>query len=89
MNPTSIHEDAGSIPGPTRCVKDLALLWLWRRPAAVAPIWPLAQELPYAADATPPKKIEKRKMNIYTKEEQIQWHKKQTLVTEGEAEETN
>ena len=28
---------------------DLALLWLWYRPAVAAPIWPLAQELPYAA----------------------------------------
>ena len=28
---------------------DLVLLWLWRRPAAIAPIQPLAWELPYAA----------------------------------------
>ena len=28
---------------------DLALLWLWRRPAAIAPIGPLAWETPYAA----------------------------------------
>ena len=27
---------------------DAALLWLWRRPAAVAPIQPLAWERPYA-----------------------------------------
>ena len=26
---------------------DLELLWLWHRPAAIAPIGPLAWELPY------------------------------------------
>ena len=36
--------------GP-RCGSDLALLWLWCRPAAAAPIRPLAWELPYAAAA--------------------------------------
>ena len=36
------------------CGLDPAWLWLWRRPAAAAPIWPLAWELPYAVDG--PKK---------------------------------
>ena len=31
---------------------DLVLLWLWYRSAAVAPIRPLAWELPYAAGAS-------------------------------------
>ena len=34
-----------------RCGSDPALLWLWRRPAAVALIRPLAWEHPYAAGA--------------------------------------
>jgi len=32
-----------------RCGSDPALLWLWRRPVATAPIQPLAWEPPYAA----------------------------------------
>ena len=36
--------------GP-RCDSDLVLLWLWHRPAAAAPIRPLAWELPHAAGA--------------------------------------
>ena len=39
---------AGSIPGLAQWVKDLALLWLWCRPAAVAPIGLLAWDPPYA-----------------------------------------
>ena len=32
-NPASIHEGVGSIPGLSRWVMDLALLWLWHKPA--------------------------------------------------------
>lgn len=35
-NLTSIYEDVSSIPGPAQRVKDLALLWLWSRPADAA-----------------------------------------------------
>ena len=34
-----------------RCGSNLALLWLWSRPAAVAPIQPLAWEPPCAVGA--------------------------------------
>ena len=36
MNPTSIYEVMGLIPGPVQWFKDLALLWLWHRLAATA-----------------------------------------------------
>ena len=34
-----------------RCSLDPTLLWLWYRPAAVALLWPLAGEPPFAAGA--------------------------------------
>ena len=40
---------------------DLALLWLWRRPAAVALIRPLAWERPYAAGTA----LKKSKKKIF------------------------
>ena len=50
MNPTRNREVEGLIPGLAQWVKDLVLLWVCCRPAAVAPILSLAWEPPYALD---------------------------------------
>ena len=47
-NLTRNHEVSGLIPGPAQWIKDLALLWLWCRLVATAPIRPPAWEPPHA-----------------------------------------
>ena len=43
---------------------DLALLWLWRRPVAVAPIQPLAWEPPYVVGVALKSKKKKPPKNL-------------------------
>ena len=50
-----------------RCGSDPALLWLWRRPVAAAPIRPLAWEPPYAAGVALEKAKKKQKTKKKTK----------------------
>ena len=99
-NPTSIRKDSGSIPGLAqwvqglgaamsrsvgrRCCSDPALLWVWCRLAAAAPIRPLAWELLYAAgEALQSKKNQnQRKLIPRTSYSSITHHpgKKQTSL---------
>ena len=46
------------------CSLDPALLWLWCRPAAAAPIRPLAWEPPYAAGAALKRQKTKKEKEI-------------------------
>ena len=43
---------------------DPPLMWLWHRPAAVAPIRPLAWELPYAYGCGPRKQKKEKKVFV-------------------------
>ena len=63
INPTSIREVGGLIPGLTHWVGDPALSWLWCRPVDIALIWPLAWEPPYAVGVPFLKK--KKQKNIF------------------------
>ena len=64
MNTTSIHKVAGSVPGLNQWVKDLVLLWLWRRPVATALIRPLAWELLCTMGAALKRQKNKTKQNF-------------------------
>ena len=51
-----------------RCHSGPMLLWLWRRLAAAAPIWPMAWELVYAASGALKRgKKKERKKNVLVK----------------------
>ena len=54
-----VCEGAGLIPGPTSWAEHLVFPWLWCRPAATAPIQPLAQGLPYVAGVAVNRKLKK------------------------------
>ena len=64
-----------------RRISDLALPWLWCRPAAIALIRPLAWEPPYAAGAA--LKRQKRKKQNQTKQKQTHRPGQQTCGCQG------
>ena len=69
MNLTRNNEVEGSVPGLAQCVKDLALLWLWRRPVTTVLIRPLAWEPPYTTGVA--QKRQKDKTNKQTNKKNL------------------
>ena len=63
-----------------RCGSDPALLWLWRRRVATAPIQPLAWEPPYAVGAAQEiaKRPKKKKTNLLKTSVRTTWNICQT-----------
>ena len=53
---------------------DPALLWLWRRLAAIAPIRTLAWEPPYAADVALKRQKMKKKVETFWREILLKWY---------------
>ena len=93
MNLTRNHEVVGSIPGLTQWVKDPVLscsvghrhssdpplLWMWHRPAAVAPIRPLAWEPPYAVYVALKEQKDKKKKKSKTDPTKYTFYKNPAL----------
>ena len=62
-----------------RCGSDLPWLWLWHRLAAVAPIQPLAWELPYATGAALKRKKEEKTCLGSQKSRDWRWDRNPSL----------
>ena len=66
-----------------RCGLDLVLLWLWGRLAAVAPIWPLGWEPPYAAGVALKRQKKKKKKEEYywVRDKDSNWNQFHPVLT--------
>ena len=48
-----------------RLISDMAVLWLWHRPAAIAPIQPLTWQLLYAVGTALKKKEKEKEKTLF------------------------